>query len=59
MADRRRTMRVSRKEAISYLNELKDNPIKLINEIDSELEYVTLDIVLSMAIKALEQSVKE
>lgn len=51
-------MNVTREEAINYLTELKDNPIKLINEIDSELEYVALDIVLSMAIKALEQSPK-
>lgn len=49
-------MNVTREEAITYLTELKDNPIKVINEIDSELEAVTLDIVLSMAIKALEQS---
>ena len=49
-------MNVTREEAIIYLKELKNNPIKLINEIDSELEAVTLDLVLSMAIKALEQS---
>ena len=29
-------MNVTREEAITYLTELKDNPIKLINEIDSE-----------------------
>lgn len=51
-------MNVTREEAITYLIELKDNPIKLINEIDSEIEAVTLDLVLSMAIKALEQSPK-
>ena len=51
-------MNVTREEAIIYLTELKDNPIKLINEIDSELEAVTLDLVLSMAINALEQSPK-
>lgn len=48
-------MNVTRQEAINYLNILKDNPIKLINEIDSELEAVTLDLVLSMAIEALEE----
>lgn len=49
-------MNVTREEAIMYLKELKDNPIKLINEIDSEIEAVTLDLILSMAIEALEQS---
>lgn len=51
-------MIVTREEAIIYLKELKNNPIKLINKIDSEIEAVTLDLVLSMAIKALEQSPK-
>lgn len=51
-------MNVTREEAITYLTKLKDNPIKIINEIDSEIEAVTLDLVLSMAIKALEQSPK-
>lgn len=49
-------MNVTREEAIIYLTKLKDNPIKLINEIDSEIEAVTLDLILSMAIEALEQS---
>lgn len=48
-------MNVTRQEAIAYLSKLKNNPIKLINEIDSELEAVTLDLVLSMAIEALEE----
>lgn len=51
-------MRVSRKEAIFYLYRLKENPVAVINEIDSEVEFITLDIVLKLAIKALEQSPK-
>ena len=46
-------MNVTREKAINYLTELKDNPIKIINEIDSEIEMVTFELIMDMAIDAL------
>ncbi len=46
-------MNITNDEAILYLTKLKNNPIKYINEIDSEIEMVTFELIMDMAIDAL------